>query len=1073
MNRRLLLGSITLALISHAYAGDSAANYSTSNSAINRWMSNGHRGDVNQGVWSFESGANGGSVGRFIGSSGLDGMGDINTDGKCFAIFANPPTNSPFYAARKTFAKPTLTTGDTITFQVVVNFRNGFKGFNLRNTSDTSVWTFNVGRVDGTSGYYIRNGPSASVSNDNGQRFGGYHANSVFTFTFTQRERVMDWTVVRSGGISATVSGSAPIESGTMGTVRFFISGTDAGGLPANNLYFNNFTFETESRGDAPLTIGERRMPGHTPSHILRFADPSATSVTVRTSNDGFSQSFPLTKTHDVWEIDIRELELPPGWHNFKFRINSQWESDPNRRLYLDADGRIALPPAVYLTWAQDPTTTMVVHWHNNDPQANTLRHRPAGSSDPWTTLEANHTGPFPYTERQIHTAEITSLAPASEHEFEVDGYLETFRFRTLPSNLDTPLRFGIGGDVDVGPIPDAMTAAISSHDPAFLVVGGDVAYADGRAENFWKWMRYFESWFHNARAPDGRLIPTIMAAGNHEVRYGYAENHPDFEDTTDWRLRYAPYFYRLFAFPGETGHNVLDAGDYLSLVILDTDHTNRIDNQNAWLTTTLNARRDRKHLIPVYHVPAYTTFRSFNDPQSVRVRQHWVPIFEQAGVKLAFEHHDHTFKRTKPILAGAENPNGIRYIGDGLWGIGKRTPDPSRWYLDITNDNHHVHLVTLTATDRSVIAVDTQGEFFGGEITQPIDGIPESPNGLAATRIRARAARIAWQPVANATSYQIERDGEIIATTTAATYFDNSRIPESTTSYRVLAVNRSGISEPSPAIEISTPSESIPPFPIGTPNGLPGYLLASPGMSLYAAVRGDDLYLATWSPTGGANDHFIFMTDELPEAAIHQAPWRKTGLVAHPRDKPILAAESEIDYIEWRNAPDGSVAARGNQPGSLMEGVIDLVDTFGNLPNQIHIAATAYATQDGGALVGQAPEGDGDANVDPNEFLTIPLDAIRDTTGTAMFDRMQPAHGLRAEAAGPPGPQGFTIRWRAIPGRRYQLWRSTDLSSEGWSPVLTQPMIAPSGTDIMEFTDSHSSNLPRAFYRVEAVDMR
>ena len=42
----------------------------------------------------------------------------------------------------------TATTGDAISFQVAVNFRNGFKGFNLRDTSDASVWTFNVGRVN-------------------------------------------------------------------------------------------------------------------------------------------------------------------------------------------------------------------------------------------------------------------------------------------------------------------------------------------------------------------------------------------------------------------------------------------------------------------------------------------------------------------------------------------------------------------------------------------------------------------------------------------------------------------------------------------------------------------------------------------------------------------------------------------------------------------------------------------------------------------------------------------------------------------------------------------------------------
>ncbi len=1070
----LLIGSATI------HAGDIAGNYSTATSGVDRWLSNGHRGGMHSGPWAFESASHGGFTGRFIGNSALGGA-DINTDGKSFAIFANPPGSpTPFYAARKTFAKDVLTTGDTISFQVAVNFRNGLKGFNLRDTADSSVWTFNVGRVvSNTSGYYIRNGPAASVVWDDGQRFGGYHANTVFTFIFTQRERTLDWTATRSGGLSATITGSAPVVSGTLATVRYFISGTDGGGLPENNLYFNNFTFETEPRGDAPLTLGERRLPGRVPSHLLRFSDPAATSVTVRTSHDGFSESFPLVKSNDVWEIDIRNLELPPGWHNFKFRLNGQWEDGPNRRLYLDGDGRIAMPPAVYLTWTGDPTTTMVVHWHNEDASAHTLRHRPAGSDATWSTIAAANTTPFPHTERHVHTVEITGLNPAGETEFEVDGYDEVFRFRTMPASLDEPVRFGVGGDVDIGPTADAMTAAIASHDPAFLVVGGDLAYADGRADSFWRWMRYFESWFHNARGPDGRLIPKIVGIGNHEVRHGYTQNHPDYDNTAAWRLRYAPYFFRFFAFPGEPGFGVIDFSDYLSLVVLDTDHANLIVDQNAWLESTLNVRRNRPHLIPIYHVPAWSSHRSFNDSFAVRVRENWVPLFESTGVKLAFEHHDHTLKRTKPLLDGQENPDGIVYFGDGLWGIGSRIPDASRWYLEQgSSSQHHVHLVTLNSNGRTIQSVAADGTFIGGSapdhvlLSQAADGIPAPPGGLAAARIRPRSTRLEWHAVANATHYEIFRDDAPVATVATTTWTDDSRTPESSASYQVRAVNRSGDSSASPPLVVATPAEAVPPFMLDTPSATEGYLLLSPGLSLFAAVRGEDLYVATRVPTAGESDHFLFITTDPLDEAKRPAPWAKAGLTARPAGSPYLAAESESEFHAWFNAPDGSKMARSTAPDGRLEGVIDLVETFGTLPEVVHVAAVGYATADGGSIISQSPPGNGDEHLDPEEFLAIPLDAIRDGTGVGVFDRLDPALQFRAVvSATDPNDSGFMIRWKTVPGKKYQLWRSANLADESWEKVHPNPITAPSGANLLEFTDEISASMTRAFYRVEVVN--
>jgi hypothetical protein len=81
-------------------------------------------------------------------------------------------------------------------------------------------------------------------------------------------------------------------------------------------------------------------------------------------------------------------------------------------------------------------------------------------------------------------------------------------------------------------------------------------------------------------------------------------------------------------------------------------------------------------------------------------IRQHWVPLFERFGLNVAFEHHEHAYKRTHLLLQGSPHPAGILYLGDGSWGVEKpRKPkSPSeRPYLAKSASTRHFILVELT----------------------------------------------------------------------------------------------------------------------------------------------------------------------------------------------------------------------------------------------------------------------------------------------------------------------------------------------------------------------------------------
>jgi len=169
------------------------------------WLDNGHRGDVEFGMWTHEAVAHGGAAGRFIGDSTL-GAGDINTGGKSFGLYANGGgTPTPYAAATRKFAKPTLTTGDVLSFKISMNHRSaGNRGFDLRDAAGKGVFHFDVRE----GGYFI--------NGDGGESLGGYDANTVFTFTFTQRERQVNYSIQRSGGIDFIASGNFDADSGSI-----------------------------------------------------------------------------------------------------------------------------------------------------------------------------------------------------------------------------------------------------------------------------------------------------------------------------------------------------------------------------------------------------------------------------------------------------------------------------------------------------------------------------------------------------------------------------------------------------------------------------------------------------------------------------------------------------------------------------------------------------------------------------------------------------------------------------------------------------------------------------------------
>lgn len=156
-------------------------------------------------------------------------------------------------------------------------------------------------------------------------------------------------------------------------------------------------------------------------------------------------------------------------------------------------------------------------------------------------------------------------------------------------------------------------------------------------------------------------------------------------------------------------------------------------------------------------------------------------------------------------------------------------------------------------------------------------------------------------------------------------------------------------------------------------------YIIHETNMYIWAAVKGDNLYIATWgvSESGGGSDHFIYVTDELGDASDPAPGWNKDGQIfVDTSTKPYLTAEGENDWEAWNNI---SGDAQSTNSG-VLEGEINLTDAFGTVPDAIYVASIAYETGEGGGIASQGPSAwSDDDNVDVTELLRVPVASIRD----------------------------------------------------------------------------------------------
>lgn len=354
---------------------------------------------------------------------------------------------------------------------------------------------------------------------------------------------------------------------------------------------------------------------------------------------------------------------------NFKVKITRSMVLAFSLALFLSLSVFAANtgPYGVLLSWAGDPSTSMTAAWRDSVKAEQSMQ---VVAETQYDKTGFTGAAEFAAVCKDVsldssgawgYEATAAGLRPSTVYAYRVgsEGSWSAVRTFTTADPTSQTLTFAYLGDVQTvsdsaaefalwGKLAEAMYRR--NPELAFAVMGGDIVESGISLAQFDLFRENAESVFS--------CVPLLSTIGNHESNFigGKPELFLDlFAFPQNGPEGFAEEFYSFdvanchvlvlnsWIFSGEQN---LTQADY--------------DRVNNWIKADL-AGSTADWQIVVTHIPTYAVH---SDNTATAVKANWAPIFEQYGVDLVFEGHQHVYRRSYPIYEGkVDYENGVTYI--------------------------------------------------------------------------------------------------------------------------------------------------------------------------------------------------------------------------------------------------------------------------------------------------------------------------------------------------------------------------------------------------------------------------
>ena len=599
-------------------------------------------------------------------------------------------------------------------------------------------------------------------------------------------------------------------------------------------------------------------------------------------------------------------------------------------------------------------------------------------------------------------------------------------------------------------------TNLIASWNPNLFLYLGDV-YEKGTVTEFFNWYRPTDSFYGRFRSITN---PTI---GNHEYENGQAPGYFDYWDNV-------PNYYSFNA----------NGWHFISL------NSNSAFNQTApgtpqydWLVNDLN-QNSRPCTVAYFHHPLY----NIGDEGSTMSLADWYSLFDQTGVDLVLVAHDHTYQRWQPLDAsGNPDPNGVTQIvvGTGGHAIGDFIQSDPR--VAATAQQFGAVRLELNPGGASYQFITDQGQSLdsgsvGCNGAASDTAAPSIPAGLSAIGSYKTRIDLSWTASSDnvgVSGYEIQRDGQPLATIGAqTTYPDNTVQPGSTHTYKVRALDAAGnMSEFSDPASATTPTVSVL-FHDGFESGDLSNWTANNGLVAQQSQVFVGAYAAEAISNGSAG-----------ASAYTQLPQGETNLYYVARFKAVSQSQN-VNLLRFRNSTVGAnamatlfvtstnrIGLRNDVAGAA------ITSTTVAAPNQwhtaqVHLVVNGLSSQievwlDGTMVADLSQNG---VNLGTNPLGRLELgDPSLSRTFDVAFDEVAYDVEFIPDAAAPTAATNLTAS--AIQGRQVDLsWTAgtDDVGISGYDVYRDETLVGSTGP-ATSYADQDVSPRTSYAYKVIAKD--
>ncbi|MBI2415279.1 MAG: metallophosphoesterase [Candidatus Kerfeldbacteria bacterium] len=287
------------------------------------------------------------------------------------------------------------------------------------------------------------------------------------------------------------------------------------------------------------------------------------------------------------------------------------------------------------------------------------------------------------------HRFRLTSLKKGQAYEYYLsendDRLTMTYQFSTEKNITKAdPLKLAVFGDSGRNTTDQyAVASQIMRWQPDMILHTGDIAYYSGTTEEFIS--NFFEP--YQALLPE---VPFYLSPGNHDYITDQAGPYKD--------------FFEMPTAGGPSEDYYSFNYDSIHIVSLNSNLDYSVGSaMYNWLASDLTAAVTQPWIIVFFHHPPYS---SGEHGSTIDMQTTIVPLFEQYGVDVVLNGHDHDYERTATI-------NGVRYIvtggggHDSLYGQTNLELNP---YSEKFEAVYHFLAITARYKKIKIEAINTQG---------------------------------------------------------------------------------------------------------------------------------------------------------------------------------------------------------------------------------------------------------------------------------------------------------------------------------------------------------------------------